>query len=128
MATKKAAAKAEVEKDVAGLKTWLSSVATPLVKFFEGRVLWLLALPAGVWAYLDRALLKTWLSLILGAVIIVGVALLIRKITMPAVDIQKAAEKAQEDPIGAALIFLGGVLFMVAVIIAVGSFVGGMKG
>lgn len=117
-----------VEQDVAGLRQWLTGLVAPLQHFFQGRVLWLLLIPIGVWAYLDRPLLKTWLSLVVGAVLIPAVALLIRKIVMPRVDIQGAAEKAQEDPVGAALIFLGGVIFMSVAMIVIALFLGSMRG
>lgn len=117
-----------VERDVAGLKAWLTGLVAPLAHLVQGRMLWLALVPIGVWAYMDWTLLKTWLSLIAGAVLFVAVALIVRKITMPRIDIQGAALKAQEDPVGAALVFLGGVAFMVAVIFAAALFLGNMRG
>lgn len=126
MGTRKKAV-AAVEADVDRARTWFASLWAPLAHLFEGRQIWLLAVPVGIWFWMDRALIKTWLSLVLGVVLLVAVALLIRKVIMPRVDIQAAADKAQEDPIGAALVFLGGVLFMIAVIAAAVIFVGGMR-
>jgi hypothetical protein len=129
--TKKVSAPVVVDvakADVDAMRAWFLSLVAPVKTFFEGRYLWLGLLPVGVWFWMDRALVKTWLGLILALVILTAIAVQVRKIIMPRIDIQAAAEKAQEDPVGAALVFLGGVFFMIAFIVVGALWLGGLKG
>lgn len=117
-----------VASDTNALRAYLTSLWLPVATFFEGRFVWLALVPIGVWLYIDRALVKTWVGLLLGIVILAGLALQLRKILMPKIDLQAAAAKAQEDPVGAAMVFLGGVAFMIAIIVAGVLWLGGLKG
>lgn len=119
--------KAEIEQDVSAMRTWLASLWAPVSTFFEGRYVWLALLPIGIWVWLDRALLKTWIGLLLALVILAGLALQLRKVVFPYVNLADFAKKAQEDPIAAALVFLGCVGYMVALILIGVLWLGGLK-
>lgn len=123
------AAKAEAE-DADRFKAWWKSLLSPLATFVEGRFIWLAVVPIGIWLWLDRALVKTWLGLLLAIIILVALAWQLRKVVMPPDKygrLEDYARKAQEDPVAAAIVFLSGVAFMIAVLVVGALWLGGMR-
>ncbi|MBP4045878.1 hypothetical protein [Chromobacterium violaceum] len=80
--------------------------------------LYVLILPAlaGLW-WIDRVVAVTWLQLGLALPVLVGVALLLRKVLFHS-DISQAADLALASPVGASLVVMADRLFMAAVLLA----------
>ncbi|VEB42386.1 Uncharacterised protein [Chromobacterium violaceum] len=80
--------------------------------------LYVLILPAlaGLW-WIDRVVAVTWLQLGLALPVLVGVALLLRKVLFHS-DVSQAADLALASPVGASLVVMADRLFMAAVLLA----------
>lgn len=116
------------QADITALRVYLASLWRPVTTFFEGRFVWLALVPISIWLYIDRALVRTWIGLLLGLIILAGLALQIRKVVAPRIDLQEYAERAKEDPMAAAIVVLALVLYMSVLIVCGVLWLGGLKG
>lgn len=80
--------------------------------------LWALLIPAFVILSTDVAVLSTLLYSMAAILVVVAMAHTVRRVVFHYLDLEDLARKAAESPTGAALVFLGVCLLLMAVLLS----------
>lgn len=95
---------------------WLDQMAHPITVLFDPRFLWLVVPAVTVLMVIDAASLKSAAFLFLFAPVAVGFAHLTRKLMFRTMDMEQLVDSAEQGSIGAAIVVVGGMMFIAAII------------